>query len=61
MFATPKLLDRRSKPERVADQAWQHLLSTVESAGESLKGSRPLRPAQHRRPRRRRRRRGGVA
>jgi len=39
MFATPKLLDRRSRPERVADQAWHHLLSTVESAGESLKGS----------------------
>lgn len=39
MFPSTKLLDRRSKPERVADQAWQHLLSTVESAGASLKGT----------------------
>ena len=29
MFGT-NLLDRRSKPERIADQAWDHLLSAVE-------------------------------
>jgi hypothetical protein len=36
MFGT-NLLDRRSKPERIADQAWQHLLTAVSSAGDSVK------------------------
>ncbi|SCL16929.1 hypothetical protein GA0070616_1159 [Micromonospora nigra] len=36
MFAT-NLLDRRSKPERVADQAWRHLLTAVSSAGDSVR------------------------
>ncbi|MFG3578973.1 hypothetical protein [Micromonospora chersina] len=31
------LLDRRSKPERVADQAWQHLLAAAGSAGDSMR------------------------
>ncbi|MEH1170123.1 hypothetical protein V6V47_32585 [Micromonospora sp. CPCC 205539] len=30
------LLDRRSKPERIADQAWEHLASAVSSAGDSV-------------------------
>ncbi|MFC0002882.1 hypothetical protein [Micromonospora siamensis] len=38
MFAT-NLLDRRNKPERIADQAWQHLTSAVSSAGESVRDS----------------------
>ena len=36
MFGT-NLLDRRSKPERIADQAWQHLVSAVSSAGDSVR------------------------
>ncbi|ATO17032.1 hypothetical protein O7600_10965 [Micromonospora sp. WMMA1998] len=36
MFGS-SLMDRRSKPERVADQAWQHLLSAVGSAGDSVR------------------------
>ncbi len=36
MFGT-KLLDRRGRTERIADQAWQHLVSTVSSAGESVR------------------------
>ncbi|MBM0229667.1 hypothetical protein, partial [Micromonospora sp. ATA51] len=31
------LLDRRSRPERIADQAWQQLVSTVRSAGDSVR------------------------
>ncbi|MGV9808298.1 hypothetical protein [Micromonospora chersina] len=31
------LLDRRSKPERVADQAWQQLLAAAGSAGDSVR------------------------
>jgi len=33
MFGT-SLLDRRSKPERIADQAWEQVLSAVNSAGD---------------------------
>ncbi|GAA4567973.1 hypothetical protein GCM10023176_21450 [Micromonospora coerulea] len=36
MFGTT-LLDRRSKTERVTDQAWQHLVSAVSSAGDSVR------------------------
>ncbi|MFI7073328.1 hypothetical protein [Micromonospora sediminicola] len=36
MFGS-SLMDRRSKPERVADQAWQHLISAVGSAGDSVR------------------------
>ncbi|MGC4808521.1 hypothetical protein [Micromonospora sp. DT233] len=36
MFGTD-LLDRRSKPERIADQAWQHLVSAFDTAGESVR------------------------
>ncbi|MFG2100757.1 hypothetical protein ACGFJ5_09140 [Micromonospora echinaurantiaca] len=36
MFGT-NLLDRRSKPERIADQAWQQLVSAVSSAGDSVR------------------------
>ncbi|MCX4470749.1 hypothetical protein C5N14_25080 [Micromonospora sp. MW-13] len=36
MFGT-ELLERRSKPERIADQAWQHLVSAVSSAGDSVR------------------------
>ncbi|WP_406042125.1 hypothetical protein OG799_01025 [Micromonospora sp. NBC_00898] len=35
MFGTT-LLDRR-RPERIADQAWQHLVSAVSSAGDSVR------------------------
>ncbi|MFF3856517.1 hypothetical protein [Micromonospora sp. NPDC002575] len=38
MFGT-NLLERRSKPERIADQAWQHLASAVVSAGDSVRGT----------------------
>ncbi|MDG4805541.1 hypothetical protein O7634_02055 [Micromonospora sp. WMMD1120] len=38
MFGT-NLLDRRSKPERIADQAWEHLVSAVSSAGDSVRDS----------------------
>ncbi|MGW3795659.1 hypothetical protein ACWD8I_31490, partial [Micromonospora arida] len=36
MFGT-NLLDRRSKPERIADQAWEHMLSAVSYAGDSVR------------------------
>ncbi|MFY1617029.1 hypothetical protein [Micromonospora sp. WMMD736] len=36
MFGS-NLLDRRSKPERIADQAWEQLLSAVSSAGDSVR------------------------
>ncbi|MFI5832642.1 hypothetical protein ACIA5A_03085 [Micromonospora sp. NPDC051300] len=36
MFGS-SLIDRRSKPERVADQAWQHLLAAAGSAGDSVR------------------------
>ncbi|SCE87427.1 hypothetical protein GA0074695_1787 [Micromonospora viridifaciens] len=36
MFGT-SLLDRRSKPERIADQAWQDLVSAVSSAGDGVR------------------------
>lgn len=38
MFGT-NLLDRRSRTERVADQAWEHLVAAVNSAGESVRDS----------------------
>ncbi len=44
MFGT-HLLDRRSKPERIADQAWQHLVSAVNSAGDSIRDT--ARTARH--------------
>ncbi|MFG1952668.1 hypothetical protein [Micromonospora sp. NPDC048830] len=31
------LLERRGKPERITDQAWQHLLSAVSSAGDTVR------------------------
>ncbi|MDM4720209.1 hypothetical protein QTQ03_11710 [Micromonospora sp. WMMA1363] len=34
-----KLLDRRAKPERIADQAWQHLASAVSFAGDNVRHS----------------------
>ncbi|MBO4210761.1 hypothetical protein [Micromonospora echinofusca] len=36
MFGS-NLLDRRKKTERIADQAWQQLVSAVNSAGDSLR------------------------
>ncbi|GAA3772940.1 hypothetical protein [Micromonospora maritima] len=36
MFGS-SLMDRRSKTERVADQAWEHLLSAVGTAGDSVR------------------------
>lgn len=30
-------LDRRSKPERIADQAWEYLTSAVNSTGDTLR------------------------
>ncbi|MEU1754198.1 hypothetical protein ABZ436_16225 [Micromonospora matsumotoense] len=36
MFGS-NLLERRSRPERIADQAWHHLLSAVDSAGDSVR------------------------
>ncbi|KXK62491.1 hypothetical protein AWW66_08015 [Micromonospora rosaria] len=36
MFGT-NLLERRSKPERIADEAWQHLVSAVNTAGDSVR------------------------
>ncbi|TDB70893.1 MULTISPECIES: hypothetical protein [unclassified Micromonospora] len=36
MFGS-NLLERRSKPERIADQAWQQLLAAVGSAGDSVR------------------------
>ncbi|GAB2941401.1 hypothetical protein GCM10027280_32410 [Micromonospora polyrhachis] len=38
MFGT-SLLDRRSKPERIADHAWEQVLSTVNSAGDLARDS----------------------
>ncbi|MEV4810776.1 hypothetical protein [Micromonospora avicenniae] len=38
MFGT-NLLDRRSRPERIADHAWQHLVSTVNAAGDTVRGT----------------------
>ncbi|MEV4756387.1 hypothetical protein AB0J86_14905 [Micromonospora sp. NPDC049559] len=38
MFGT-NLLDRRSKPERIADQAWAHLMSAVSSAGDAARST----------------------
>ncbi|MFD2763458.1 hypothetical protein [Micromonospora eburnea] len=37
MFGTT-LLDRRGKPERIADQAWRHLLDAAGSAGDGVRG-----------------------
>lgn len=31
------LLERRSRPERIADQAWRHLTSAVDSAGTNVR------------------------
>ncbi|PWU59979.1 hypothetical protein DLE60_13530, partial [Micromonospora globispora] len=39
MFGTT-LLERRSKPERITDQAWQHLVSAASSAGDSVRSAR---------------------
>jgi hypothetical protein len=36
MFGS-NLLERRSKPERIADEAWSHLTSAVSSAGDSVR------------------------
>ncbi|MEV0807102.1 hypothetical protein [Micromonospora sp. NPDC050200] len=36
MFGS-NLLERRSKPERIADQAWQQLVTAVSSAGDSVR------------------------
>ncbi|MFC0504094.1 hypothetical protein [Micromonospora costi] len=48
MFGTT-LLDRRSRPERIADQAWQHLASAVSSAGDSVRDTaRSARRGGHR-------------
>ncbi|PZF88676.1 hypothetical protein [Micromonospora endophytica] len=44
MFGT-NLLERRSKPERIADQAWQHLVSAVSTAGDSIRDT--ARSARH--------------
>ncbi|MEV0153988.1 hypothetical protein AB0H57_09650 [Micromonospora sp. NPDC050686] len=38
MFGT-NVLDRRSKPERIADQAWTQLSAAVGSAGDSVRGT----------------------
>ncbi|MDG4764984.1 hypothetical protein O7632_12870 [Solwaraspora sp. WMMD406] len=39
MFAT-NLLERRRKPQRITDQAWEHLVSAVGSAGDSARSAR---------------------
>ncbi|MBQ1051725.1 hypothetical protein KBX50_25085 [Micromonospora sp. C51] len=44
MFGT-HLLERRSKPERIADQAWQHLVAAVNNAGDSIRDT--ARTARH--------------
>ncbi|GIJ78570.1 hypothetical protein SAMN05443287_10986 [Micromonospora phaseoli] len=44
MFGT-NLLERRSKPERIADQAWHHLVSAVSTAGDSIRDT--ARSARH--------------
>lgn len=36
MFGT-SLLDRRSKPERIADQAWEQLVSAVHATGDTVR------------------------
>ncbi|ASW56174.1 hypothetical protein [Plantactinospora sp. KBS50] len=36
MFGS-NLLDRRSRTERIADQAWDHLVAAVNSAGETIR------------------------
>ncbi len=36
MFGT-NLLDRRGRTERIADQAWEHLVAAVNSAGETVR------------------------
>ncbi|MFD0822815.1 hypothetical protein ACFQ0D_31835, partial [Micromonospora zhanjiangensis] len=36
MFGT-NLLERRSRTERIADQAWQHLVAAVTSAGDTVR------------------------
>ena len=38
MFST-HLLDRRSKPERIADQAWEYLLSAAGSAKDTARSA----------------------
>ena len=38
MFGT-HLLDRRSKPERIADQAWEYLLSAAGSAKDTARSA----------------------
>ncbi|WP_327024624.1 hypothetical protein [Micromonospora sp. NBC_01739] len=44
MFGT-NLLDRRSKPERIADDAWHHLVSAMNTAGDTLRDT--TRSARH--------------
>ncbi len=44
MFGT-NLLERRSKPERIADHAWQHLVSAVNTAGDGIRDT--ARSARH--------------
>lgn len=44
MFGT-NLLERRSKPERIADHAWHHLVSVVNSAGDNIRDT--ARSARH--------------
>ncbi|MFC8619968.1 hypothetical protein ACFT9M_26640 [Micromonospora purpureochromogenes] len=47
MFGS-NLLERRSKPERIADQAWQQLVSAVGSAGDSVRDTaRSVRGGTH--------------
>ncbi|MDG4832574.1 hypothetical protein O7627_25160 [Solwaraspora sp. WMMD1047] len=38
-MSAPKLLDRRSAPERIADQAWDYLTTAVHSAGDNVRHS----------------------
>ncbi|MFI6266077.1 hypothetical protein [Micromonospora sp. NPDC051006] len=48
MFGT-NLVDRRTKPERIADQAWQQLISAVNAAGDSVRDTaRSARRGGHR-------------
>ncbi|MGC5032262.1 hypothetical protein [Micromonospora sp. DT229] len=44
MFGT-NLLDRRSKPERIADDAWHHLVSAMNTAGDTIRDT--TRSARH--------------
>lgn len=39
MFGTT-MLERRSKPERIADQAWEHLVSAINSASGSARSAK---------------------